>query len=725
MQKIERHTSAKKERKPIVPLISFALVPSFAILPVFVLVRFGERSLSFFVAVDCVTVLVLLVVYKVMQRRAQFTFLSVQLAAGAIFVLATVQFLQYAPSYDTFFGIPDAESAYLPIALFALTILCVPLLVVQKLTVRVFFGVLFALPVLMLPSAVLDGGSTATAFVGMLTLFVGAFALPLYTMSKRNFSIASFVATASLVHIGYGAGALPHSILLVLLIASLVFFARMLLELHYAARANHIAARLTRNAALRARGVFAFATALLILAQNGQLYALALAGGAKQLFTQELSTLALLLQNAEQFEAPSGTLALWLQHLGTLGALTFLALVGAAIYMTQRALREPEFYEKSWYTLVQVTAAGVGMGTLAALLMPLGSGSVLLVGVLYEFLCVGVAKISPERAWFMTTTKRVFLRRAGAPMLALCVALVWYYTVRYAFATRAASKSAWQEAYQSMPSPHYLAGALETEAAEFRSQLTVANDAEVALDLARTVTTHIVEARKKYPDNTEIAQAALTHYEFLTQLGVKGAVDETIAILEKLYAQNPDAPLLTLRYATALLEASRAQEARDILDTSSSRMTSDTQMQYTTLYAYVLMALEDYAGAAALFAEVVKTGSRDSGTYLAYGISQVHTDVPAARRILAEALAKFPSDASVYVYAALTEQIAGDRNAARAVLEKGIRRATSGDTAILRTLLDELTQKGSISSIGIANIPVPEPLSLDISTTTATSTHDQ
>src|SRR3989338_5225315 len=169
----------------------------------------------------------------------------------------------------------------------------------------------------------------------------------------------------------------------------------------------------------------------------------------------------------------------------------------------------------------------------------------------------------------------------------------------------------------------------------------------------------------------------------------------------------------------------RVRKRSDILDTNSSRMTSDTQMQYTTLYAYVLMALEVYAGAAALFAEVVKTGSRDSGTYLAYGISQVHTDVPAARRILAEALAKFPSDASVYVYAALTEQIAGDRNAARAVLEKGIRRATSGDTAILRTLLDELTQKGSISSIGIANIPVPEPLSLDISTTTATSTHDQ
>src|SRR3989344_2908374 len=399
MQKIERHTSAKKERKSIVPLISFALVASFAILPVFDLVRFGERSLSFFVAVDCVTVLVLLVVYKVMQRRSQFTFLSVQLAAGAIFVLATVQFLQYAPSYDTFFGIPDAESAYLPIA-----------------------------------------------------LFVGAFALPLYMMSRRNFIIASFVAVASLVLVGYGTNVLPQSMLLVLLIASLVFFVRMLLEFHYAARANHIAARLTRNAALRARGVFALATALLILVQNGQLYALALAGGAKQLFTQELNTLALLLQNAEQFEAPSGTLALWLQHLGTLGALTFLALVGAAIYMTQRALREPEFYEKSWYTLVQVTAAGVGMGTLAALLMPLGSGSVLLVGVLYAILCVGVAKISPERAWFMTTTKRVFLRRAGAPMLALCVALVWYYTVRYAFATRAASKSAWQEAYQSMPS---------------------------------------------------------------------------------------------------------------------------------------------------------------------------------------------------------------------------------------------------------------------------------
>ena len=722
MQKIERHTSVQRRRKSIIPLILSILVFLLALAPLSDLFRFGERELSFFVAIDIVTIIGFLVVYNIMKRHVSILFSSVQLGALALFGVATAHFLQNTPSYDTFFGIVRGTSAYLPLALFSLTILLVPFLTVTKNAIRAFFAIVFALPLLVLANQFLVDSIVPTAYVGVFVLFIGMFALPLYTMTLRNFVVTCIVALTSFVQLWFAHGAIPPSVVFVLLGGSIVYAVRMILSLHYACRTSHIATQLTHNPTIRVQGVFAIITILFLLIQNGQSYVRGIMSDVGRLFTQEKHTLSVLFTDATNYQAPNGTLTEWVQNTGIFGVLTLLALIGAAVYVAYRAIREPEYYEKSWYTLVYVSAAAVGIGTLIALLMPIGVGGMLLLATAYALLCVSAAKISPSHAWVIITTKWLVTRRALAIILSLCVALTWYYAVRYATATHAASKSAWYEAYQRMPSPHYLAVAIAGDVERFRNEITAGIASEKLLDAARTVTTSIVDARKRYPENSEIEYVALMHYELLTQLGVKGAADEAIAILEKLHTQHPDVLLLTLRYASALLEASRAKDALDILDKNKSFVESDTELHYNTLYAYVLMALENYDAAAKMFANIISNGANDRVIYLAYGISQVHSDIPAARRILAEAIAKFPSDASVYIYAALIEQIAGDRATAQATLERGIRRATVGDITILRTLLDELMQKGSITSVGIANIPLPEPLPLDISTSTATTT---
>ena len=178
MQKIERHTSVQRRRKSIIPLILSILVFLLALAPLSDLFRFGERELSFFVAIDIVTIIGFLVVYNIMKRHVSILFSSVQLGALALFGVATAHFLQNTPSYDTFFGIVRGTSAYLPLALFSLTILLVPFLTVTKNAIRAFFAIVFALPLLVLANQFLVDSIVPTAYVGVFVLFIGMFALP-------------------------------------------------------------------------------------------------------------------------------------------------------------------------------------------------------------------------------------------------------------------------------------------------------------------------------------------------------------------------------------------------------------------------------------------------------------------------------------------------------------------------------------------------------------------
>lgn len=739
MQKIERQTTSHGKRKSFIPLLSFVLMPLFALSPFFDTFLFGERSLSFFVVIDIVTVLTLIVAYRIARRRTELTFTSIQLSAFAFFAVATVIFFQHAPSFDTFFGITDATRAYLPIAFFTLTILFAPLLTHTTTTsIRLFLSVLFALPLLVLPSAIFDGITVSSAYVGVIAFVAGAFALPLYTMTFRNFLIAGVVFGATLTLVWLSIGNISHSIMLILVAISMTYFVRMLTSAYYARRTHYVATRLMHNPTLRVQGVFALVSVIVIFCGYGAYGLDGVVGSLVQEQNRIQEMLVTLrdtshvgytvIVDGQYSVGPTtiltarGTLVSYVQSTGLLGLLAFLALVLSTIYATVRALREPDYYEKNWYTLVQVHAGIAGIGTLGALLMPVGSGGMLLVASAFALLCVSIAKISPSDVVVFMSSKHIVTRRLFALALMLLVLLTWYYGVIYATATVAAARSSWREAYQYMPSSHYLAGALLSEAERFRNDLASNQNMTTTLEEARTVTTHIVEAREQYPDDIKIMHIALLHYELLTQLGVDGAVQEAVTLLELLHARNPESTSLIMRYATALLEAERPQEARDLLDKKESLLTSDAASERDHLYAYVLMALEEYDAATEMFSRALARGVSDSSTYLAYALSQVHSSIPAAREILAKAIVKFPDEASVYVYAALIEQIAGDRNAARAILEKGVRRAALGDTALLQKLLDELVTYGSITSIGVANMPTPALVDMSTASTTATST---
>src|SRR3989338_3141847 len=739
MQKIERHKTTavpRALRKSWISLLSGALLVFLVFMPLFDAVPFGERSFSLFIGFDIVAILVFFLAYRLSEKRMKVPLTGVQITALIFHAVAAFVFTQTSPAFDSFFGIHDEPlRAFLPISLFILTILCLPLLRIDKNTIHLFLSASFVLPLVALPVVFFGGSTEEVGFISMYTLLVGMLMLPLYTMTPRTFLAVVVIASVAMFEF-FTAFPMYPALIVPLALFFIYYISRMLRALYHERHSQHVSTRLIRSPSLRVQGVIAIVFFIGVAAMfvfdlrksNVQDY---VAEGTRSFvalrdvtFDGDFRVVLADMQYRGNGYPAVGTLIHFAQGAGILGMFAIFALMPAPLYGTFRPLREPEYYEKVWYLFLQANAAIVFFGTVYALFVPIGIGAMLLVATSYGMLSVCILKLTPSYVWMLTTAKYHTLRRIGASALVLAALFAGYYTARYAAATMAAQHSDFMKAYHYAPAPHYLARAIAQDSLQFTVALGERSNESVMLDLARSATTRIAEARKQYPDDIRILLIALSHYELLTQVGVSGAVNESLAVLEKISAQYPSSSAFALRYAAVLLEVKNPKDALAVLEKHAYAFEDASSLEYDRMFAYVLMALEDYAAAADRFEAILAKPENGENieTYLAYAISRIHTNIPAARKILGTALTKFPNEVRVYIYSALAAQIDRDMAAAQIILEEGLRKAPPGEAQHLRTLLDELMQKGSITSIGISGLPAPEPIDFGISTSTASTT---